>query len=57
MGDPAGESKHVLSTLKKDVTWLIVEPFAHDRLEENLHPIGRVFYGASCMICCPASQA
>jgi SAM-dependent methyltransferase len=57
MGDPVAASKHVLSTLKKDGTWMIVEPFAHDRLEDNINPIGRVFYGASCMICCPASKA
>ncbi|MGD1065024.1 MAG: hypothetical protein ABR860_17355 [Terracidiphilus sp.] len=34
---------------------MIVEPFAHDKLEENLNPIGRVFYGASTMLCTPAS--
>jgi 2-polyprenyl-3-methyl-5-hydroxy-6-metoxy-1,4-benzoquinol methylase len=55
MGDPAGASKHVRSTLKKDGTWMIVEPFAGDKLEENLHPIGRAFYGASALICTPAS--
>src|SRR5205085_11179187 len=57
MGDPVGAAKHVLSTLEKDGTWMIVEPFAHDRLEENLNPIGRVFYGASAMICTPASRS
>ena len=55
MGDPAGASAHVHSTLKKDGTWMIVEPFAGDKLEENLHPIGRAFYGASALICTPAS--
>ena len=34
---------------------MIVEPFANDRVEENLNPVGRVFYGASTMICTPAS--
>jgi SAM-dependent methyltransferase len=57
MGDPVGAARHVLSTLKKDGTWMIVEPFANDRLEDNLNPIGRVFYGASTMICCPASKS
>lgn len=57
MGDPVGASKHVLSTLSKDGTWMIVEPFAHDRLEDNLNPIGRVFYCASTMICTPASRS
>jgi len=55
MGDPAGASAHVRTTLKKDGTWMIVEPFAGDKLEENLHPIGRAFYGASALICTPAS--
>jgi 2-polyprenyl-3-methyl-5-hydroxy-6-metoxy-1,4-benzoquinol methylase len=55
MGDPAGASAHVRSTLKKDGTWMIVEPFAGDRLEDNLNPIGRAFYGASTLLCTPAS--
>lgn len=32
-----------------------VEPFAGDRLEDNLNPVGRIFYAASTMICTPAS--
>ena len=36
---------------------MIVEPFANDRVEENLNPVGRVFYCASTMICTPASRA
>jgi SAM-dependent methyltransferase len=56
MGNPAGAAKHVLQTLKKkDGTWMMVEPFANDKLEDNLNPIGRVFYAASAMICVPAS--
>jgi SAM-dependent methyltransferase len=57
MGDPVGAAKHVLSTLKPDGTWMIVEPFAHDRSNENHNPIGRVFYSASTMVCTPASLA
>lgn len=55
MGDPAGAASHVRSTLKKDGTWMIVEPFAGDRPEENFNPIGRAFYGASTLLCTPAS--
>lgn len=55
MGDPAGASAHVRSTLKSDGTWMIVEPFAGDKLEDNLNPIGRAFYGASTLLCTPAS--
>ena len=57
MGDPVGAARHVRETLAPDGTWMLVEPFAHDRLEENLNPIGRVFYAASTMICTPASRA
>jgi SAM-dependent methyltransferase len=57
MGDPVGASAHVLQTLDVDGTWMIVEPFANDRVEENLNPVGRVFYGASTVICTPASLA
>src|SRR5271154_376425 len=55
MGDPAGASAHVHGRLKKDGTWMIVEPFAGDKLEDNLNPIGRAFYGASTLLCTPAS--
>ena len=55
MGDPAGAAAHVHSTLKKDGTWMIVEPFAGDKLEDNLNPIGRAYYGASTLLCTPAS--
>lgn len=57
MGDPVGAARHVLETLKPDGTWLLVEPFANDRLEDNLNPVGRVFYSASTFICTPASRS
>jgi SAM-dependent methyltransferase len=56
MGNPAGAAKHVLQTLKKkDGTWMLVEPLANDKVEDNLNPVGRVFYSGSTMICVPAS--
>lgn len=57
MGDPIGASAHVRQALAPDGTWMIVEPMAHDRLENNLNPVGRVFYAASTMVCTPASRA
>jgi SAM-dependent methyltransferase len=57
MGDPVGAAAHVRASLKPDGTWLIVEPFANDRLEDNLNPIGRIYYSASNFICTPASRA
>jgi SAM-dependent methyltransferase len=56
MGDPRGAAAHVLRTLAPDGTWLIVEPFAGDRLEDNLNPVGRIYYGASTLVCTPASR-
>ncbi len=55
MGDPVGASAHVHETLAPDGTWMVVEPYANDAVEENLNPVGRVFYGASTVICTPAS--
>ena len=53
MGNPASAASHVYTTLKGDGTWLIVEPFAEDRVEHNLHPLGRAFYASSTLICTP----
>ena len=56
MEDPQGAAAHALSTLKKpDGTVMIVEPFANDKIEDNLTPIGRMMYAASTMICIPTS--
>lgn len=57
MGDPVGASAYVKSTLKPDGTWMVVEPAAGDRLEDNLNPIGRLSYAGSTMICIPTSLA
>jgi SAM-dependent methyltransferase len=57
MGDPTGAAGHVLQSLKKDGTWMIVEPFANDTPEENHNLIGRIYYSASTMLCTPASLA
>jgi len=57
MGDPVGAAQHVHDTLAPDGTWMIVEPFANDLVEENLNPVGRMMYAASTMVCVPASLA
>jgi 2-polyprenyl-3-methyl-5-hydroxy-6-metoxy-1,4-benzoquinol methylase len=57
MGDPAGAAAHVRSTLKPDGAWMIVEPFAHDHVHENLNPVGRLYYCASTLICTPCSRS
>jgi SAM-dependent methyltransferase len=55
MGDPVGAARHVRSTLKPDGTWMIVEPAAGDRVEDNLNPVGRAYYSFSTLLCTPAS--
>jgi SAM-dependent methyltransferase len=57
MGDPVGAISHALQSLKPDGTTMIVEPFANDRIEDNLNPLGRMFYAASTMACVPGSMA
>jgi SAM-dependent methyltransferase len=55
MGDPVGAAAHVRQTLAPDGTFLLVEPYANDRLEDNLTPVGRAFYAASTLLCVPHS--
>jgi 2-polyprenyl-3-methyl-5-hydroxy-6-metoxy-1,4-benzoquinol methylase len=55
MGDPRGCAGHMRKILKSDGTWMIVEPIAGDRPEENMNPVGRLYYNASTMVCVPTS--
>jgi 2-polyprenyl-3-methyl-5-hydroxy-6-metoxy-1,4-benzoquinol methylase len=55
MGDPIGAAAHVRQSLKPDGSWMIVEPNAGNSLEQNLNPVGRLYYAASTMICIPTS--
>jgi len=57
MGDPKAAAAHIRTALKKDGTWMVVEPMAGDSLEENINPVGRLYYSASTMICVPTSLA
>ncbi len=57
MGDPVGAARHVRASLAPGGCWMIVEPYAKDALEDNLNPVGRVYYAASTMICTPASKS
>jgi SAM-dependent methyltransferase len=57
MVDPVGASAHIRAALSPDGTFMMVEPFAHDQLEANLNPVGRIYYGISSVVCTPASQA
>lgn len=55
MEDPVGAARHTRRSLAKNGTWMIVEPFAADRPEDNHNVVGRVFYSASTMLCVPHS--
>ena len=55
MGDPVGVAAHVAETLAEDGTWMVVEPYAEDGVEDNLNPRGRAYYSASTMLCTPNS--
>ena len=57
MADPAGAARHARAALKADGHCMIVEPFAGERVEDNLNPVGRVYYGASTLVCVPVSLA
>jgi SAM-dependent methyltransferase len=57
MGDPIGAAAHVRQSLTDDGTWMIVEPFAHDQLKDNLNPVGRVYYSFSTLLCTPCSRS
>jgi len=55
MGDPVGVASHVGETLADDGVWMIVEPYADDRVEDNLTPFGRLAYSISTVACTPNS--
>ena len=55
MGDPVGAARHVREALAPDGTWMIVEPMSGDRVEDNLNPVGRAYYGFSTLLCTPSS--
>jgi SAM-dependent methyltransferase len=57
MGDPVGAARHVRDMIADDGSWMIVEPAAGDRVEDNLNPVGRAYYGFSTLLCTPSSLA
>jgi SAM-dependent methyltransferase len=57
LGDPVGAARRILQALAPDGTFMAVEPRAGDRLEDNINPVGRLYYAGSTMICTPVSLA
>ncbi|HSC94293.1 MAG TPA: methyltransferase domain-containing protein [Burkholderiales bacterium] len=52
MGDPVAAARHAANALAQDGTAMLVEPFANDRVEDNLSPVARLYYAASTTLCC-----
>lgn len=52
MGDPIASARYAAEALAPDGTVLLVEPFANDRVEDNVSPVARLYYAASTMVCC-----
>jgi 2-polyprenyl-3-methyl-5-hydroxy-6-metoxy-1,4-benzoquinol methylase len=57
MGDPVGAAAHVRAAITDEGSWMIVEPFANDDLQDNLNPVGRVYYSFSTLLCTPCSRS
>jgi SAM-dependent methyltransferase len=55
LGDPVGAARHAREALAADGSCMLVEPFAGDRIEDNLNPVGRMYYGFSTLVCTPGS--
>jgi SAM-dependent methyltransferase len=55
MGDPVGAARHAREALSPNGSIMLVEPYANDRVEDNLNPIGRLYYSASTTLCCAHS--
>ncbi len=55
MGDPVSAARHARAALAEGGTCMLVEPFANDRIEDNLNPVGRVYYGYSTLLCTPGA--
>ncbi|MEJ8657427.1 MULTISPECIES: class I SAM-dependent methyltransferase [Streptomyces] len=53
LGDPLGAARRVRQALAPDGTWLLVEPYASDEVEENFNPVGRLYYSGSTFLCVP----
>lgn len=52
LGDPVAAARHAAEMLAPDGSVMLVEPFANDRVEDNLSPVARLYYAASTTICC-----
>ncbi len=52
MGDPIAAASYAAKVLSPGGSVMLIEPFAHDRVENNLSPVSQLYYAASTTICC-----
>jgi SAM-dependent methyltransferase len=52
MGDPLAAAQHAANVLAPGGTVMLIEPFANDRVEDNISPVARMYYAASVTLCC-----
>jgi SAM-dependent methyltransferase len=57
MGDPLAAAAHIRRSLAPDGTFLLVEPAAGERVEDNLNRVGRIFYSVSLFVCVPSARS
>ncbi|WP_300007558.1 class I SAM-dependent methyltransferase [Pseudonocardia sp.] len=55
LGDPVGAARQARQALAAEGTVMLVEPAAGDQVQDNLNPVGRLYYGASIFLCTPNS--
>jgi len=55
MGDPVGAARHAKAVLAPEGSVMLVEPYADDQVEDNINPVGRLYYAASTTLCCAHS--
>ncbi len=57
MVSPEACARCIYGALKPDGAWFCIEPNVRDRLEENVNPLGKLFYSVSMLQCMTCSLA
>ena len=52
MGRPVDAARYAAEALAQDGTIMLVEPYAGDRVEDNINAVGRLYYSGSTTMCC-----
>jgi SAM-dependent methyltransferase len=52
MGDPVAAVRYAGTVLAPNGTIMLAEPYANDRIEDNLGLVGQLYYAGSTTICC-----